>query len=100
MADAFPAECRHVLEALGAVYKNDALARERNLSAEERLRFHRTESGPLMEGLDKWLRQQLDERKVEPNSGLGEAIGYMRKHWPKLTLFLQQPGAPLDNKHL
>ena len=97
VADAFPAECRHVLETLGAVYKNDALARERNLSAEERLRFHQTESGPLMEGLDKWLRQQLDERKVEPNSGLGEAIGYMRKHWPKLTLFLQQPGAPLDN---
>lgn len=97
VADAFPEECRHVLETLGAVYKNDALARERNLSAEERLQFHQAESGPLMESLDKWLREQLDERKVEPNSGLGDAIDYMRKHWPKLTLFLKQPGAPLDN---
>ena len=34
---------------------------------------------------------------MEPNSGLGDALGYMRKHWPKLTLFLKEPGAPLDN---
>jgi len=34
---------------------------------------------------------------VEPNSGLGQAISYLLKHWEKLTLFLRQPGAPLDN---
>ena len=31
------------------------------------------------------------------NSGLGKAIQYLLKHWPELTLFLRQPGAPLDN---
>ena len=36
-------------------------------------------------------------RLVEPNSGLGEAITYMLKHWEKLTLFLHKAGAPLDN---
>ncbi|MGH9342405.1 MAG: IS66 family transposase [Terriglobia bacterium] len=36
----FPVPCRYVLEALRGVYRNDALAREQNLSAEERLRFH------------------------------------------------------------
>jgi hypothetical protein len=34
---------------------------------------------------------------VEPNSGLGQAITYMLRHWEKLTLFLREPGAPLDN---
>ena len=34
---------------------------------------------------------------MEPNSGLGEAITYMLKHWKKLTLFLRKAGAPLDN---
>jgi len=34
---------------------------------------------------------------VEPNSGLGQAIAYLLKHWEKLTLFLREPGAPLDN---
>ena len=93
----FPDECRYLLETLGEVYKTDAIARQRGLSPEERLRLHQVESGPRMETLATWLRDQIDEHKVEPNSGLGEAIGYMRKHWPKLTLFLRVPGAPLDN---
>ena len=43
------------------------------------------------------MKRQFDERLVEPNSGLGAAINYLRKHWRQLTLFLQQAGAPLDN---
>ncbi|MBM3879335.1 MAG: IS66 family transposase [Verrucomicrobia bacterium] len=44
-----------------------------------------------------WMQRQFDDKLVEPNSGLGEAIGYMLRHWQPLTLFLRQPGAPLDN---
>jgi transposase len=36
-------------------------------------------------------------QQVEPNSGLGKAYEYMLKRWDKLTLFLQRPGAPLEN---
>lgn len=93
----FPDECRHLLEILREVYKHDAFARAQNMTAEERLRYHQKNSGPLMGRLKKWLRDQIEGRKVEPNSGLGEAIGYMRKHWLKLTLFLRMPGAVLDN---
>jgi hypothetical protein len=28
---------------------------------------------------------------------LGKAIAYLQRHWTNLTLFLRQPGAPLDN---
>jgi len=97
VAGRFPDECRYVLETLGGVYHNDALARERKMSKDERLVFHQQRSAPIMEGLEAWLRQQIEERKVEPNSGLGQAITYMRKHWEKLTLFLRKAGAPLDN---
>jgi transposase len=97
VADRFPTECRHVLEAIAVIYKNDALASERNLSPEARLEFHQTESGPIMAELQAWLKRQFDERLVEPNSALGEAISYLLKHWEKLTLFLRHPGAPLDN---
>ncbi len=41
--------------------------------------------------------RQFEDRLVEPNSALGEAISYMLKHWEKLTFFLRKPGAPLDN---
>jgi transposase len=97
LIDRFPAACRYVLESLKIVYRNDAIARERDLSKEDRLQFHQAESGPAMRELHAWLARQFDERRVEPNSRLGEAISYLLKHWEKLTLFLRVPGAPLDN---
>lgn len=93
----FPNPCRHVLEALGKVYHHDALARTQRLSAEDRLRYHQQHSGPILDALRSWLKSQLEEKRVEPNSGLGGAIGYMLKYWDRLTLFLRQAGAPLDN---
>jgi transposase len=97
VAERFPEECRYVLEMLGEVYKNDAITRERNLSPVARLTFHQAESGPIMDKLQAWCTRQLDDRIVEPNSALGGAIAYLLRHWEKLTLFLRQPGAPLDN---
>ena len=97
VAGHFPDECRYVLETLGEVYRTDAEARAAGLTASARLERHQAESGPRMKELEDWMKAQLDEHRVEPNSGLGEAIQYMRKHWEKLTLFLRVPGAPLDN---
>ena len=95
--DNFPDECAHILKELGKVYKNDAVAKEKNLSADERLHLHQTQSDPIMTALKNSMSAQIEEKKVEPNSGLGQAIAYMLKHWPELTLFLREPGAPLDN---
>ena len=75
----FPEECRYVLETLRGVYHNDALAREHELSPEDRLRFHQEHSGPLMKQLHGWMEAQFSEHKTEPNSGLGKAISY----WPR-----------------
>jgi transposase len=97
VAGSFPDECRHVLESLGAVYGFDAEAKERCLTAEERLTFHQTHSTPVMEDLRQWMEAQFAEQRTEPNSGLGKAISYLLRHWVKLTLFLRQAGAPLDN---
>lgn len=93
----FPQECRFVLETLGEVYGYDAQAEEQGLSPEKRLQFHQEHSEPAMEKLHAWLHTQFDERKVEPNSGLGTAMTYLLRHWNRLTLFLRQAGAPLDS---
>ena len=93
----FPQECRFVLETLREVYRYDAEAEELGLSPEGRLRFHQEHSRPVMDALHAWLSAQFEEKRVEPNSGLGEAITYCLKHWERLTLFLRQAGAPLDS---
>jgi len=97
VVESFPTECRHVLKTLGQVYKNDAETKKQHMSPEQRLRFHQAESRPLLDELQRWMKDQVDERRVEPNSGLGQAIAYMQNHWEKLTQFLRTPGAPLDN---
>lgn len=97
VATNFPAECLYVLDVLKAVYANEDEAKRQGLSDQERLAWHQSRSGPNMAELKSWLTEQIEQKKVEPNSGLGEAIGYMLRHWQELTLFLRQPGAPLDN---
>ena len=97
VARSFPQECRYVLEALGRVYYYDAQARQQNLSAQDRLQFHQQHSAPVMDELHCRLQAQLGQKKTEPNSALGKAINYMLGHWRGLTVFLRQPGAPLDN---
>jgi len=97
VAEQFPEETRHVIDELALVYRNDQTAKDRNLSPHERLLFHQRESGPVMKNLKNWLTEQIEQKKTEPNSGLGKAIAYMLRHWDALTLFLRAPGAPLDN---
>jgi transposase len=94
-AENFPGECRHVIELLAKVYQHDATAKK--MPPPERLAYHKTHSGPLMEDLRTWINEQLEEKKTEPNSGLGKAFTYMLNHWEPLTLFLRVEGAPLDN---
>jgi hypothetical protein len=93
----FPAECQHVLEALGRVFKTDEQCREQALSDDERLAVHQHDSAPVMAELQQWIIAQLDDKRIEPNSGLGDAFQYLLKRWDKLTLFLRVPGAPLEN---
>jgi hypothetical protein len=97
VAQNFPGECRHVLETLGEIFHTDALARQQELTPDRRLALHQERSAPLMEQLRVWCNQQFDQRRVEPNSGLGKAIRYMLNHWQALTLFLREPGAPIEN---
>jgi transposase len=97
IVQSFPSECRYVLEMLGRVYGFEADVHERGLKGEGRLQFHQQHSSPVMAELHRWLEAQLAEKKAEPNSGLGQAITYLLRHWRGLTAFLREGNAPLDN---
>jgi transposase len=97
IAEIFPEETRFVLETLREVYKTDAKAKQEKLTSQQRLALHQRESGPQMAALKAWMQEQIDDRKVEPNSALGRAIRYMNRRWSRLTLFLRLENVPLDN---
>jgi hypothetical protein len=95
--EVFPGESAGVTQVWRQVFAQEEKAREQPWSAEERLAYPQTYSGPLLDGLKEGLEQQGTERTVEPNSSLGQAIAYLLKHWVPLTRFLTVPGAPRDN---
>jgi hypothetical protein len=97
IAEVFPSECQVVIDALKQVFDHDAEARDQQMSPQARLAYHQTYSQPLMDELKDWLAKQVNDRLVEPNSSLGQALAYMQKHWATLTRFLSVPDAPLDN---
>ncbi len=53
-----------------------------------------------MDKLEIWFTEQFAQKKIEPNSNLGQVIKYMQNHWQRLTGFLRLEGAPLDNNCL
>jgi transposase len=50
-----------------------------------------------MDDLKAWLDLQCEDRLVEPNSALGQAMASRQTHWETLTRFVSVAGAPLDN---
>jgi transposase len=93
----FPHECQVVRDVISQGCDHDAQARQEQRSPEARLASHQTQSPPLMDGLTRWLDQQMAAPLVEPNSALGKALAAMQSPWEPLTRFLSSPGAPLDN---
>ena len=87
----------NVIEAFKVIYYNDKVAAAQGMSSEERLLYHQAQSRQTMDNLKAWLQRQFDEKLIEPNSAMGEAINYLLKRWESMTLFLRKAGAPLDN---
>ena len=95
--EAFPIESARVIDAIAEVYQHEAHCKKDALEPAQRLAYHQVHSAPVMDELKDWMKQQLDDHCVEPNSRLGGALDYLLKRWPALTRFLNTAGAPLDN---
>jgi len=85
-----PADFRRGIDGLARLCRE-----ELDLSPEARLALHRESSRPLMVKLAVWFRKKFKEKSIEPNSALGKAIAYLKRHWQKLTLFYREAGAPI-----
>ena len=97
ISEVFSQECLFVLKKLREVYGTDEEAKRRKMDPEQRLALHQRMSTPVMEEIRVWIEEQFEQKKIEPNSSLGQALSYLQKHWGPLTLFLREPGAPIDN---
>ena len=95
--DDWTEQCEFILTHLRAIYKIDAKAKKKQLTQSQRLTLHQNKSKIHVDEIHQWMKMQMDEKKVEPNSNLGKAIRYGLRHWEKLTAFMRVEGMPLSN---
>jgi hypothetical protein len=93
----FPEESRRILELLAQIFHFDKKAKKLELSGRQRKTYHKKHSYPILQALKREIQRLFDERRVEPDSDIGRALRYIKRHWKQLTLFLRQPDVPLTN---
>jgi transposase len=84
------------IEAVRRIDELFAIERQINgLSPEQRLEVRRERSKPLVEELERWMRQE--RRKLSSKTALAEAMDYSLKRWAALTRFLDDGRICLSN---
>lgn len=94
-----PDGARHYLKALS--YFRSLYLVERRIRGrppDERYAVRQRESCPVLEELHTWLKQLRPQ--VLPSSKLGEALGYLDRHWDGLTRFVNDGRVDIDNNRM
>jgi hypothetical protein len=97
IASCWPKECMKVISLFDLVFLNDRMAKAKELSPEERLKWHQEKSAPIMNEMKDYCQELIESRQIEPNSSFGKAFQYLKNHWKGLTLFLRTSGVPISN---
>jgi transposase len=88
-----PREAHYVLSLVGQLY--DIEDEVRLHSPEARLAARRERSVPILDRLEKFLREQRGQ--ALPKSQYGKAVGYALNHWPELRRFTENGVLEIDN---
>jgi len=90
-----PQRAEYVLDRMRKLYMVERQARESNMSYDQRKELRIEKSFPVLQELEKWMKEQLPE--VLPKSSIGQAISYTLKLWPRLTRYIDNGQVEIDN---
>lgn len=96
--DALPGapEARHGLDIILELFLVEREAQRKQIvGTAEHLALRRKKSAPVLERLRRW-REKM-EPLFEPKSAMGQALGYMKNQWSRLTIFLGDSAIPIHN---
>ena len=90
-----PVRAEHALGLFRKLYLVERKAREEGLSAEQRQELRQKESIPVLDELERWMKEQLPD--VLPKSGVGKAISYTLGLWKRLSRYVENGAWEIDN---
>jgi len=77
------------------LYDVERAAKQRELKGEARRLLRQEKSGPLLDGIERYLL--AEQPKVLPKSPIGEAIGYALGNWTALKRYTEDGDLEIDN---
>jgi hypothetical protein len=95
--DRYPEEAGYALERYERIFDHEDHCKRVGLDDEQRLAYHRERSKPLFDEICEHGEMLFKEKKIEPNSDIGEAYGYVSNNRVRLSAFLRHPGMDLHN---
>ena len=78
-----------------ALYEIERHAKEASLSADAIKELRQTESRPILEELEAWLKEQIIY--ALPKSAIGSAMAYTLTLWPRLMRYIDDGRFHIDN---
>jgi transposase len=90
-----PKRAEYVLERMKKLYMTEREARENNLSFEQRKELRAEQSLPVLQELEKWMKEQLPD--VLPKSSISQAIAYTLGLWNRLNRYIDNGQVEIDN---
>lgn len=100
LEESYPEEAGYARSRYKKIFANEAHCKQAELTAEERLAYHREHSKQLLEEIFEHGEQLLETHQIEPNSDIGEAYGYMVNNRVRLSAFSRIAGMPLENNEV
>jgi transposase len=79
---------------LQAVYAVEKEIRDENKSEEEIIFLRKEKSLPILNELEKWLKENTYH---PPRSPIAQAVAYTLSRWKKLTVYIEHPFLEIDN---
>ena len=91
------ARAQHVIDLIAQLYEIEAIAREKNYTAEQRHNLRQQKAKPIMTKLKTYLQAEYESGKVRPKSAIGQAIQYALGRWKYQKRYLDDGNIEIDN---
>jgi transposase len=85
----------YALTEIAKLYEIERLAREENMTHDQRLEIRQQKAVDLLEAFGEWLEKNIGE--VLPKSPIGKAISYSLSRWNKLSEYTNNGMLEIDN---
>ena len=95
-----PDRSEEALALIGALYRHEAIIRDRALEGERKLAYRTEHSEPIVKAFWHWCDAQCQRTDLLPQSPLAKALNYARTRKANLEVFLSDPAVPIDTNHL